>query len=451
MRVTPNRTLLFAVVMALGCSDAQTPGVRSLSHRSAAPTFVQPRTFDDEFAELATRVPGFGGFYYDDAGRITARLVDLNTVSSARAPLDQHLQAKRKFDRTGTPERRQATGNDIQFVRGDYDFGTLKGWFDALDARFWSLDGVVRSDIDEAANRLRFVVTDDTHFPTVRAIASSLEIPQEALIVERGVRGNLIQGNLADYRRNIPGAMRIRMRSGVDPDTSHYWNCSIGFNARLNDVSYFVTASHCSDTTFRADNGPYYQRAEWQPWEYVGDEAVDPVLLTGIPCGGGAACRFSEAILVRYSDALDRFGKLAAPLSFYNGTINIALEPTHLNIVDDAGNAYYNQVLRKNGSVGGSRTGNVESTCGSEAHSQIPGGSMRCQWRLGVRGEGGDSGGPIYDIGGIDPEVWDVYAAMLHGVMWLAVPEYVNDPGGNPVVYSDINYIRTELGSFTTY
>ncbi len=74
-------TLLAALVLLAGCKDDRSPaGPDPESHRSAfdfgaAPSQRRIPTFDEHLAELAGKIPGFGGYFLDPDGKIAVYLV----------------------------------------------------------------------------------------------------------------------------------------------------------------------------------------------------------------------------------------------------------------------------------------------------------------------------------------------------------------------------------------
>lgn len=281
----------------------------------------------------------------------------------------------------------------------------------------------------------------------------ALGVPRGAVILETGSRPSSA-GTLQEYRRPIPGGMKIRMKSFL-PGSDDFRDCTLGFSVRMPGdpaTPYFITASHCSDSAFMTDNGPYYQRAEWQPWEFIGTEAWDqPLVQDAVYCRGAPLCRWSEATLVQYNDYHDHFGYLAYPWDLWNGTIGIYDYPVARHIVDDGGGPpFVGMNLFKLGQAGGARGGPVTRWCVDIDHPDFSGVKMLCQGVVKFKGQGGDSGGPVYDIGGVGEE-WDPYAAQLYGIVWAGYFTTFPFIEADSMAVSGIGNIRSEYGNFTTY
>ena len=121
------------------------------------------RTVDDELAEIADRVPGFGG--YDRsvmearnperppdrplAGKLTILLVNLDESLADRAQAELDALFPGKGLSTAPRELREVP----------HDYRQLKTWF-AQARDILSLPGVVSADIDETKGRLEYGVVD---------------------------------------------------------------------------------------------------------------------------------------------------------------------------------------------------------------------------------------------------------------------------------------------------
>lgn len=449
-----SRHLLATLTLAAIACSADDGATNPENHRPFQASFVPPqrttpRTLDDEFADLARTIPGFGGMYYDDAGALTATLIDLNQTVMARVELDGYLREKKAMNRGKGSDRQLAVGGDVQFRQAMYDFATLKDWYNRLSPSMWATPGGVASDIDEVSNRLRFTFEDSSHFARARLAMLSLSVPPEAVILDTGRRPTAT-GWLTEYRRPIPGGMMIRMRFAAPPDT--FQACTLGFSVHMPGdtvTPYFITASHCSDSTFMTDNGPYYQRAEWQPWEFVGTELWDPPLIVNTEyCRGAPMCRWSEATLVQYNDHQDYFGRLAYPWNDGNGTIGIYDYVTREIVEDNGGPPFVGMQLAKLGHTGGARKGDVSRWCVDIPHG-TPGVLMLCQGVVKFNVKPGDSGSPVFSIGGVE-EPNNSYHVRLYGIVWAGIFDPFDPFEADSSVVSGIGSIRSEIGYFTT-
>ncbi len=99
------------------------------------------KTLDDLLIEVAKRVPGFGGMFVSEEGRLTVYLLDPTQGPAAEAAIAAVFG----------PERISPGG--VRVLQGQYSFPQLKQWHDRMGALF-EVSGVVLTDIGEADNRL---------------------------------------------------------------------------------------------------------------------------------------------------------------------------------------------------------------------------------------------------------------------------------------------------------
>lgn len=101
-------------------------------------------TIDDRHAEIARQVPGgWGGSFVRD-GRMHIYLVHPELASEALP----------KLSALGAPG-----GLHPAILQGRWDFAQLHDWYRYLQLRGIWIEGVYRSDIQEAANRIEYGVT----------------------------------------------------------------------------------------------------------------------------------------------------------------------------------------------------------------------------------------------------------------------------------------------------
>lgn len=128
-------------------------------------------TLDDLLLEVARQVPGFGGMFIDQDGRLAIFLLDPADVAVA----EEAIAAV--FGR----ERIPAGG--VVAVQGQYSLLQLKEWYDRLGSLF-SIPGVALTDLDEGRNRLTVGVQGSEARPVVEQELQRLGIPSEAVRIE---------------------------------------------------------------------------------------------------------------------------------------------------------------------------------------------------------------------------------------------------------------------------
>ncbi|OGF53145.1 MAG: hypothetical protein A2Z21_09600 [Candidatus Fraserbacteria bacterium RBG_16_55_9] len=160
--------LAVSTIVVGGCDSFQMNLERS---RVQSIGTSQPGTLDDLFAEVASRVPAFGGMFLNEQNSLYVYLLDPTQKAAVEAALVAVFG----------PELLPADG--IQVLQGQYSFTQLQDWYVSLPAVL-SISGVTLTDIDEAKNRLRIGVETMKIAPEVEQALARLAIPQEAVILE---------------------------------------------------------------------------------------------------------------------------------------------------------------------------------------------------------------------------------------------------------------------------
>ena len=386
-----SRTLvagaLFATVLTAppaGAQDGRDPGFRTL---------------DDEYAELADRIPGFGGLFLDEAGHAHVYLTD---VSRGR-------------------EVQELAAGGVQVHRGDYDFRSLAGWKSRL-LPLLDLPGAVFLDADERSNRLVLGVEGGTNERVEAALRES-GVPRAAVVVEDS-EPIAPMAELTDQFRPIPAGVQIRNQDGG--------GCTLGINAMGATGRGFVTASHCSLLQFVLDGTVFFQRSV-APGNRVGVEVTDPPFFAGGSCPSGRLCRYSDASFVDYdSDSLPQMSLIANPsycaLDVGSRTVLPALPRLTLDGTVPT-TLPSGAVVQKVGKTTGCTLGSVKSSC-FDANVKDTVFTLKCQTRVSSGAQGGDSGSPVFQQHGAE--------ATLAGILW----------GGtsNTFVYSPWIWVQSELG-----
>jgi hypothetical protein len=396
----------------------------SLAERSQKPSplwhiDVNPgETFDDALARLNEEVPGFGGLFLDETGRLTVYLVggeeELPLVRARLLP---------KLVRGG---ERVVGDIPLHVLPARYRFAELKKWNDRLMGPVLSLPGTILTDVDEASNRLRIGVENSEAAKQVEAELARLGVPSEAVIIEE-MEPIVMLATLRDRVRPLEGGLQINFPGFL---------CTYGFNATRAGVAGFVTNSHCTSTQGGVENTPY-----WQPLQngdtFIGTETVDPVY-TRSKCPlslRGRVCRYSDSA----------FAQLATT-EFSRGFIEQTSEIGSLTIVGSfrivtEASAVNGQVINKVGRTTGWTQGTQTNTC---VNVSVSGSNIvqLCQNMVqasSVIVGAGDSGSPAFRIqSGTD--------VALVGILWGG------NQSGTLFVYSPIANIQRsdELGPLTT-
>lgn len=418
-----NSACLIVATSVAGC-DATRPTEGPGESRGNAvvkrPTVAQ--SIDDEFAELAKEVPGFGGLYFDASEEVVVYLTDLRERTSAAARLQAYVSRKR----AGRPSPR------IRYVHGDYSFPALKTWQERA-APLLSDPDLVFTDVDETRNRVRIGVKTLQKAATVRAALANIGIPGRAVEIVIAEAAQFAY-TLNDPVRPTLGGLRI-----LAGHTEKV--CTLGFNARTaSGVPSFVLNSHCTDT-----QGGTEDTRLWQPVKtkfpfihQIGREAADPVYTTGGSCPSGRRCRRSDAALATIINQESWAFEVARTTVEGTTSAGSTVVGQRLPVVAEQGAPLAGALVRKTGRTSGSTRGTVVTTC----TTYNVGGTnvtLFCQYAANGFADFGDSGSPVYTWSGVSGT-----GATLVGLLW-------GIGSASHFFFSSLSNVEAELGPLTTH
>lgn len=355
---------------------------------------------DKEFAELALRVPGFAGLYFDH-GTPVVRLLDGSQRGAAEDALRTIL----------APRAQAAPG--LTFADADYGFLQLAEWRQKSPALL-SISGVVSVAIDERANRLRIGVASEGAHKQLLETLGTLGIPNEAVIVDSaGPAQNLT--TILDYVRPLPGGLKIAFLNSF---------CTLGFNAYLEGqiAPAFLTAAHCGSHRGQVDYDYFYNPTRTSESYHVGTETMDPPGLAGGSCPTGYTCRWSDVEVATYAGASPDFATLARTVTRvtngFEGPLEIDPERPRLHVTGMFPYPYQGEIVDHIGVHSGWTAAEVEYGCVDK--KTLDGWMFWCQTYVSGIGEPGDSGGPVFYF-------YNDSSAVLVGILWGASDDYPYD------------------------
>jgi hypothetical protein len=409
----PVRRLLvpLGVVVALALFLASTVGGAA---QAGPPSSAGPgKSIDDRFADVGRAAPGFGGMFLG-GGALNVYLLDHGQRAAARRAIEA------AFGADAVP----AAG--IRFLSGDYSFSQLKAWQQRANALF-GLEGVVTTDVDEAANRVAVGVESAA---AARAVAEELAatgIPAGAVRVE--VVGQIhALATLRDKVRPLVGGLQIRFDGFL---------CTLSYNAVHGQQGEgFVVNSHCTTNRGTVDGTLYYQPLDQVADEFIGTEVLDPPFFQRTNgCPRGKLCRWSDsAYASRASGVSATRGALAKTTGANNSSLEIAGSFTIGSEL--TGNSTVGTTLNKVGRTTGWTQGAVTNSC---VNTGVSGSRIvvLCQDFVSAGVGGGDSGSPVFRILSGD-------TVQLSGTLWGG------NSAGTSFVYSPMTNIERELGALVT-
>jgi hypothetical protein len=383
-------------------------------------------TLDDLLAEVAARVPGFGGLFLGPTGTLHIYLVDERLARAAQGAIAAVFGPAR-----------MPLGN-VQILPGQYSFLQLKAWHGRIIPEVLGLPGVILTDIDEGENRLRIGVEVHALQGGVEAQLVSLGIPREAVIIEETEPIEFVSHTLRSRVRSVVGGVQINFGGFL---------CTLGFLAVRQGVQGLMTASHCTNRQGGVENTVYHQPSASGTTNRIGLETVDPVYFIGGACPAGRRCRNSDSAFARVphlsgpSVSVLR-GRIARPTSFNTDAITISHAPANrFRIVGEVRHPVAGETLNKVGRTTGWTRGTVPSngTCVNTKVSDTDI-TLLCQHFVDADVAPGDSGSPVFRTTD-SPAVGDV---LLYGILWGETES------GTRFVFSPFRGIQAELGTLTT-
>lgn len=289
-----------------------------------------------------------------------------------------------------------------------------------------ALAGTVFADHDEAAGRLLFGVENERVIPAVQTLLARLGISSADYSI-RVTAPILNMVTLRDRFRPTQGGIQIHF---------FIYLCTLGFNVSHPDGRSFITNSHCTERQGGTEGTLYYQPTSSTDPTVIATEADDPEYFRGGVCPTGRRCRYSDASRAAYSASVGSMqGEIAKTTGANNNSIMVDGLFT-ITSQDNAGTgAPVGTTVSKVGRTSGWTRGPVTNSC---VHTNVFGSNITqlCQTFVAAGVRAGDSGSPVFKSkGGRRVE--------LLGILWGGSGD------GSLYVFSPLNQIQQELGSFT--
>jgi hypothetical protein len=429
--------LLTLALLAGACDGISDPVIAPPSSAANVLTAVSQDPTPQQMA-VAQAVPGFGGYFLDEAGAPTVYLTDAAQRPAAEAALAGFLSS------------RGFTAADLRVRTGTYSYQQLDTWYRAARPGAFGVNGIVLGDVDEAHNRVRFGAVDAAAVLGVRAVLAQLAIPSAATLVEQRTPIRTL-ATLQDKAGTLQGGYQLNfLNAGGVVGVSLL--CTLGFNAVIDGVNSFITNSHCSQVEGGSETPTdYYQPLQdtdgdrmVNPENLIATEAHDPHWWSSLDCFGSPAlqCRYSDASRAAYKPGVSfTLGRIARTVRQSTSLDDVVLDVDgYFTIRGEQSRGVVGEVAHKVGRTTGWSSGPTTETCVDvvavgTTHVRL------CQELVAGLSDSGDSGSPAFRRSGGGSNV------TLLGVLWGgSVDEEVVE-----FVYSPMWGIERELGQLKTY
>lgn len=427
---------------------------------AASETFAQPLAprsgevvnLDAFFIKFVSKLPGFGGYFFDSDGDLNVYLTDLSREPETRVLLAD--AAAQRPERWSQPWTRRA---QIIVRHGQFDFAELDAIRGRLITQIGNMAGIQMFDTDERANNVFVGVADEQTRQRVLARLAALNLPQNSVQVD--ITDIRPLTSLSNSVRPTVGGLDIEYTTS--DNVTH--DCTLGVNVLYGNAAAgiptgtpgFYTASHCSQTEGQTEGTVYSQgvggsRVGYEAYEhpfytYATDPTNCPYPFTNY------GCRWSDVTFVAYDSGVSRkqgylaqttskgvgLGQAGSTTLAILGTWQFAATSTVLPVAG--------MTLDKVGEATGWTEGSVRRTCFEAATDCTNCGStinkvyVRCSTEVDADGTYGDSGAPVFQLLGQNNNV------AFSGIVWGA------DFNRGSFYYSPVDQIQKDMGTDVQY
>jgi hypothetical protein len=361
---------------------------------------------DEAEAAIADRVPGFAGWVHSEDGKTTARmtrssgLFDIAEMQGAeKQSLDnQSREAKWKSMNTPSATFAKSLGDSGDVRKAQWDSRQLLDFKNKIFSMA-TTKGVIAVSIDRENNRLDVAYNQDIDASRLQALTTRLAasgVPAAAMSMraaELPKRSATVGTSVRSQPLPLAGGAQFNF-----PTSAGTFVCTLGVPARINGVQGFMTASHCSESTYSVSART---RMTSPGGTFVGAESIDPA---------PRSCSLPDTLGCRESDALFASGGPANAIDFGRimytnfGSLTVA---GVLNVQGTLNYPSVGQTIYKTGRTTGLTRGTVARVCVNTLVSEPDGNTYGALCSIEVATgsfiAGGDSGSSVWTYNGVGP------------------------------------------------
>jgi hypothetical protein len=351
---------------------------------------------DEADAAIADRVPGFAGWVHTEDGKTIARM----TRSSGLFDIAEKQGDQAKWKSLNTPSATfaKSLGDAGNVRKAQWDSRQLLDFKDKVFSMA-TAKGVIAVSIDRDNNRLDVAYNQDLDAKALETLTARLAasgVPMTAMSMraaELPTRNATVGTSVRSQPLPLAGGAQFNF-----PTSAGTFVCTLGVPARINGVQGFMTASHCSESTYSVSART---RMTSPGGTFVGAESIDPA---------PRSCSLPDTLGCRESDALFASGGPANAVDFGKimytnfGSLTVA---GVLNVQGTLNYPSVGQTIYKTGRTTGLTRGTVARVCVNTLVGEPDGSTYGALCSVEVNSStfiaGGDSGSSVWTYNGVGP------------------------------------------------
>ena len=388
-KITPIKTIfLTGLILTFAVSFAVMNVDLSANAQTSENAQMPPNSKKAIYSSLEDRLPGFGGLFLDDAGKLNVYVTDPSKIQSADASMFSDKLESAHLEK------------GIVVLQGKQPWHQWTKWHQTVDQLLENRDlGVTMTAVDDMNQALYigFEKLDDEKRNTVNDFLTKHNIPLDMVIFDE--TGKLTPTSHGVTLTSLKGGVEIQ-------PVGETWDCTLGFIADKGTTRVAITAGHCEsggrdlagDQQFKHPHGGSVKGTE-------------------IANTNKAPPRFSDTLLFAPSISSNK-GQI-----YVDGATKTVVSETLSQVQNDPACSY--------GSTSHERCGKITQTGVSVWNGGL-GGTLHGQAKLNFGSASGDSGGPVYK------KVTDTTVSAM-GIIWCCESSSLS-------IYSPLSGVEFDQG-----
>jgi len=363
-------------------------------------------TMDTLFEDVAQKLPGFGGSYFDKKGTLNVYIKGLSQDKTPKYILKAKLvkTLANVFKEDIFKNSKKSKKTRVNLIEGKYDVLELQQWRSLIHTS--GNKYLVGTDFDENRNKVGLGILNIKNKDEVLVATEKLGVPKEAIFIFEA-QPSQPELTLDQKNRPVSGGVKV----AIARNNNYFGNCTAGFNVTINGKRGVMTNSHCTEKPGVVENHGIYQPTDGN---HIGKESMDPIWwLTGGLCQpADYKCRLSDSAFFEYDSSTGSVNSMPRTTTTNQGSLVVNPALGRFKIVDVNfslfNNASVGFLVNKLGAVTGHVTATIAQTCFTETQPYTDPNAAKvravCSNRAiknvssATSSAGGDSGSPIFEV-----------------------------------------------------